>query len=254
MTKIILNGCLGRMGRVVRELLKDDPFCEIVAGIDTATIGEGLTFPTYSELSVCEMPADVVIDFSGISAIHGLLAYGTTQKIPLVICSTGLSPELLKDVQDASKEVGIFQSANMSLGINLMAHMLEKASRLLYEARFDIEIIEKHHNQKLDAPSGTALMLAQSINEALDGELNLTYHRAGQMAKRDRNELGIHALRGGTIVGEHSVIFAGQDEVIEFKHNAHSREVFAVGAVKAAAFMKGKPPGLYNMQDLINAI
>lgn len=254
MTKIILNGCLGRMGRVVRALVEEDPSCEIVAGIDTASIGAALTFPTYSEFTGCDMPADVVIDFSGIGAMHGLLQYGVQKHIPLVICTTGLTPEIMSDIREVSREVAVFQSANLSLGINLITNMLNRAAKLLCDANFDVEIIEKHHNRKLDAPSGTALMLADAINRATGGGMDYIYDRTDRREKRGKNELGIHALRGGTIVGEHSVVFAGCDEVVEFTHIAQSREVFAVGAVKAAVFLKGKPPGLYDMQDLINAL
>lgn len=254
MTKIILNGCLGRMGRVVRDWVENDPDFEIVAGVDTASIGDGLTFPTYPEMASCDMPADVVIDFSGIGAMHGLLQFGVERKIPLVVCTTGLTPDHLNDMRDASEHVAVFRSANMSLGVNLLTNMLERASKLLYDAHFDIEIIEKHHNQKLDAPSGTALMMADAVNQALGGGMEYIHDRTARREKRPRNEIGLHSLRGGTVVGEHSVVYAGRDEVIEFTHIAQSREVFAVGAVKAAAFMKNKPPGLYDMQDLINAL
>jgi 4-hydroxy-tetrahydrodipicolinate reductase len=242
------------MGSVVRKLLTDNRTVEIVAGVDTATVGEGLTFPTFPEVGHCDMPADVVVDFSGVSAIQSLLEYGVKKKIPLVICTTGYPSQIVSEIRAASEKVAIFQSANMSLGINLINHMLHKASRLLYDAQFDIEIIEKHHNKKIDAPSGTALMLADSVNAALDGKMRYVHDRSLVRTQRERDELGLHALRGGTIVGEHSVVYAGQDEVLEFKHAAHSRDVFAVGAVKAAVYIKGKPPGLYTMQDLIEAL
>lgn len=254
MTGIILNGYLGRMGRVVRLLVETDPDCEIVAGVDTAAVGDGLTFPTYHEFTACDRPADAVVDFSGISALHGLLQFCVEKHIPAVLCTTGFSAEAVSEIQAASEKVAIFKSANMSLGINLITHMLNRAAKLLYDARFDIEIIEKHHSQKLDAPSGTALMLADAVNTAAGGGLNYTYDRTARREKRPQAELGIHSLRGGTVVGEHSVIFAGQDEVIEFTHKAYSREVFAVGALKAAQFIKGKPPGLYDMQNLIDAL
>jgi 4-hydroxy-tetrahydrodipicolinate reductase len=193
-----------------------------------------------------------VVDFSGLSALRSLLEFGVERRIPLVICTTGLSPEDSAAVKNASEKVAVFQSANMSLGVNLLVNLLGRASRLLYDSGFDIEIEERHHNQKLDAPSGTALMLADSVNHALGGGMEYTRDRSGRREKRGRKEIGLTALRGGTIVGEHAVLFAGQDEIIEFKHGAYSREVFAVGALKAAQFMKGKPPGRYDMQDMIN--
>ena len=254
MIKLILCGCMGRMGRAVRTAAENDPDCEIVAGVDTAGSGEGLTFPAYSAIGGCEMPADVVIDFSAADALDDLLRYGTGAGVPLVLCATGLSPEQQSAIRAASEQIAVFQSANMSLGINLIIHMMNRAARFLYDAHFDVEIIEKHHNQKLDAPSGTALMLAGAVSDALGGGMNYVYDRSHTRAKRDRREIGIQALRGGTIVGEHTVTFAGRDEVIAFTHTAQSREVFAVGALKAASFIKGKPPGLYDMQDLIGAV
>jgi len=171
-----------------------------------------------------------------------------------VLCTTGLPANIIAKVKQAAGKVAVFQSANMSLGVNLLANMVNKAAKLLYDVGFDIEIIEKHHNQKLDAPSGTAYILADAANQALEGKMEYTHDRSQSSAKRNQNEIGIHAIRGGTIVGEHSVIFAGRDEVIEFKHSAGSRDVFAVGAIKAAQYIKGKPAGFYGMQDLIDSI
>jgi 4-hydroxy-tetrahydrodipicolinate reductase len=242
------------MGKVVRSIIDSDPETEIVAGVDTATVGDGFTFPSFTEVGHCDMPADVVLDFSGVGAINSLLEYSEKKKIPLVICTTGFPAAVQDEIRAASKKNALFMSANMSLGINFITHMLGKAAKLLYNAGFDIEIIEKHHNKKLDAPSGTALMLAESVNHALGNKLTFKHDRSKTREKRGRDELGIHALRGGTIVGEHAVVFAGQDEVLEITHAAHSREVFAVGAVKAAQFIKDKPPGLYTMQDLINEL
>ncbi len=255
MTRIILNGCFGRMGTVLCRLAADNPDVEIVAGIDIAEHADGLTFPTYSDISNCEMPADVVVDFTNINGIRSLCGFGESHKLPLVVCTTGLTAENWNDLHAAAKKVAVFQSPNMSLGVNLLSNMLKRASKLLYDAGFDIEITERHHNQKLDAPSGTALVLAETVNAALDNKLHIiTDGRSGVQSKRARDEIGVHALRGGTIVGEHSVVFAGLDEVIEFSHSAYSREVFAVGAIKAAVFLKNKPPGLYNMQDLIDEL
>jgi 4-hydroxy-tetrahydrodipicolinate reductase len=197
------------------------------------------------------IPADVVIDFSSAKNTDALLDFCKESKTPLVLCSTGLSDEQLKKVEETSKEVAILKSANMSLGVNLLIKLLKEATGVLGDAGFDIEVVEKHHNQKLDAPSGTALALADSINEAADGKYHYVYDRSQRREKRDPNEIGISAIRGGSIVGDHDVIFAGQDEVITFSHTAYSRALFGRGAVAAAAYLAGKEPGFYTMQDVI---
>ena len=245
------------MGSAVCRLAATNPEVEIVAGVDILPPSGGLAYPIYSDISQCQTPADVVICFCPPSAtadMEALLDYCVNRQVPLVLCTTGLPANILERVRRGACKVGIFQSANMSLGINLLANMLGRAAKLLYDTGFDIEIIEKHHNQKLDAPSGTAYLLAEAVNQALDGQLKYVHDRSKTSGKRGRSELGLHAIRGGSIVGEHSIIFAGQDEVIEFTHEAGSRDVFAVGAIKAAHFMKDKPPGLYTMQELINSI
>lgn len=252
MTKIILNGCMGKLGTAIRNA--HDKNCEIIAGIDIIGSGNGLTFPTYSDLALCDKSADVVLDCSVVEAIPSLLEYGVKRRIPIVICTTGLSGELMVQVREASKKVAVLRSANMSLGINLLANIVKKAAALLNESGFDIEIIEKHHNQKVDAPSGTALVLADAVNDAFANEMEYVYDRSRVNKKRDVKEIGIHTLRGGTIAGEHSIIFAGRDEVIEFKHEALSKDVFAVGALKAAHFLHGKEPGFYTMQDIMEAV
>ena len=257
MTKIIVCGCFGRMGKVVCSLAHAARNMEVVAGIDILSSGDGLTFPTFGDISSCGMEADAIVDFLPPTAVADTLAiveYSVKKQVPLVLCTTGLSGDVENAVRTASEKVAILQSPNMSLGINLLSNMLSRATKLLYDANFDIEIVEKHHSQKLDAPSGTALMLANTVNKALGGEMRLVNDRSNAHAKRERNEIGLHALRGGSIVGEHSVVFAGLDEVIEFTHIAQSRDAFAVGALKAAEFIKGKPPGMYTMQDLINAL
>ena len=257
MTKIIVCGCFGRMGKVVCRLASEVRDMEVVAGVDILSSGDGLAFPVYGDISGCSMAADAIVDFLPPTAVADTLAiveYSVKRQIPLVLCTTGLSDDVEKAVHDASEKVAILQSPNMSLGINLLSNMLSRASKLLYDANFDVEIVEKHHNQKLDAPSGTALMLANTVNQALGGKMRLVNDRSPVHANRSRDEIGVHALRGGSIVGEHSIVFAGLDEVIEFTHIAQSRDAFAVGALKAAEFIKGKPPGLYNMQDLINAL
>lgn len=197
------------------------------------------------------MDVDVVIDFSTAKAVDGLLDYCVAKKLPLVLCTTGLSEEQLKKVEEASKEVAILKSANMSLGINLLLKLLKDAAKVLAPAGYDIEIVERHHNQKLDAPSGTALALADSINDELDNEYHYVYDRSQVRQKREKKEIGISAVRGGTIVGNHEVIFAGTDEVIEFTHTAYSRSVFAKGAVEAGKFLAGKAAGMYDMGDVV---
>ena len=229
----------------------------MVAGVDILPPAGGLAYPIYSDINQCHTPADAVICVCPPTAtadMEVLLEYCEKRQTPLVLCTTSLPEGILEGITRAAKKVAVFQSANMSLGVNLLADMLSRAAKLLYDAGFDIEIIEKHHNQKLDAPSGTAYLLADAVNTALGGRLQYVHDRSKTAAKRSRNELGLHAIRGGSIVGEHSVIFAGQDEVIEFTHEAGSRDVFAVGAIKAAQFIKGKPPGRYTMQDLIDSV
>jgi 4-hydroxy-tetrahydrodipicolinate reductase len=252
MVKVIMHGCSGKMGRVITDLIKNDSEAEIVAGVDFVSIDA--PFPIFSSIAECNIDADVIIDFSTATAVPAVVDYAVSKNIPAVICTTALADETLAQIEEASKKVAIFRSANMSLGINLIATILKKYSSVLYDAGFDVEIVERHHNQKIDAPSGTAIMLADAVNEGVDTELEYVYDRSQVREKRERKELGISAVRGGTIVGDHEVIFAGRDEVIEFTHSAHSKEVFAVGAVKAAKFMKGKPAGKYDMMDVMSEI
>ena len=250
MIKVIMHGCNGRMGQMIAGLCEKDPDITIVAGVDTFTEKKN-DFPVFATIAECNVQADAVIDFSNAAAVDGLLDWCVDNKVPVVLCSTGLSEEQLEKVKDASTKVAVLKSANMSLGINTLMDLLQKAVKVFAPAGFDVEIVEKHHNQKLDAPSGTAIALADSINEAMDGQYDYVYDRSDRRQKRDAKELGISAVRGGTIVGEHEVIFAGEDEVIEFKHTAYSRAVFGKGAVEAAKFLKGKEPGYYNMKDVI---
>lgn len=250
MTRVIINGCNGKMGQCVTGICAGDEDIEIVAGIDTYD-GIANDYPVFPSLKECTVPADVIIDFSTAKALDLLIEYSVEREIPVVLCTTGLSEEQIKKVEDAYKKVAILKSANMSLGINTLFELLKKAALVFAPAGFDMEIVEKHHNQKLDAPSGTALALADSMNEALDNAYSYTYDRSKERRKRDTYEIGISAVRGGNIVGEHEVIFAGQDEVIEFKHTAYSKAVFAKGAVEAAKFLKGKPAGHYDMADVI---
>ena len=248
MTNVIMHGCNGRMGQMIAGLCEKDPDITIVAGVDTYTEKKN-DFPVFASISECDVMADAVIDFSNAGAVDGLLDWCVEKGVPVVLCSTGLSEEQLQKVTTASEKVAVLKSANMSLGINTLMDLLQKAVKVFAPAGFDVEIVEKHHNQKLDAPSGTAIALADSINEAMDGQYEYVYDRSDRRQKRDAKELGISAVRGGTIVGEHEVIFAGEDEVIEFKHTAYSRAVFGKGAVEAAKFLKGKGAGYYTMQD-----
>lgn len=250
MIKVLMHGCNGRMGQMIAGILKEDTEAEIVAGVDTF-VGVSNSFPVFSKIEDCKVEVDVVIDFSNAGAVDGLLNYCTTTKTPLVLCTTGLSPEQLTKVEQATKETAILRAANMSLGINLLLKLLKEAAPVLAEAGFDIEIVEKHHNQKLDAPSGTAVALADAINEAENGAYTYVYDRSQVRQKRGAKELGISAVRGGTIVGDHDVIFAGTDEVITFEHRAYSRAVFGKGAIQAAKFLVGKPAGRYDMSDVI---
>lgn len=253
MVKVIMHGCNGKMGQVVRDIIKNDENVEIVAGIDiqhTTTY----TFPVFTNIAECDMPADVIIDFSTASAVPAILDYAKLKKTPTVVCTTGLSKDHIAYIKEVSKEVPVFFSANMSLGVNLIINLAKRATEILADANFDIEIIEKHHNQKIDAPSGTALAMADAINETLNNEYSYKYDRTQERVKREKKEIGIHAVRGGTIVGEHDIIFAGKDEVVELKHSAMSKEIFAVGAVKAAKYLVNKAPGLYDMGNLMNEL
>lgn len=252
MTRVIMHGCNGKMGQVITGICKEDPDVEIVAGID---VYDGIKndYPVFANISLCNVEADVIIDFSNVKAIDDLLVYSEEKQVPVVLCTTGLSEEQLAKVEETSKKVAVLKSANMSLGINTLMELLKKATAVFAPAGFDIEIVEKHHNQKLDAPSGTALALADSINDALEEKYEYKYDRSQERKKREKKEIGISAVRGGNIVGEHEVIFAGLDEVIEFKHTAYSKGVFAKGAVEAAKFLNGKKPGHYEMSDVIQA-
>ncbi len=252
MTKIIMHGCNGHMGQVITGICAADSEVEIVAGVDLYPEQLG-GYPVYAAIADCEVEADVIIDFCNVKAVDALLDYAEDKGVPVVLCTTGLSEAQVQRAHDISEKVAVLKSANMSLGINTLMDLLKKATAVFAEAGFDIEIVEKHHNQKLDAPSGTALALADSCNEVLNGEYDYIYDRSQEMKKREKAEIGISAVRGGTIVGEHEVIFAGMDEVITFKHTAYSKSVFAKGAVEAAKFLAGKESGFYDMKDVIAA-
>ena len=250
MTEIIMVGCNGRIGQVISNLVAQDENAKIVAGVDVFDDGRN-PYPVFKNLEECTVAADAVIDFSSPKSLDELIRVSKKRNLPLVLCTTGYSDEDIKKIEEASKEVAILRSANMSLGVNTLLKLVSVAANVLAKADFDIEIIEKHHNQKVDAPSGTALALADAINEALNKEYHYMYDRSKVREKRDKKEIGISAVRGGNIVGEHEVIFAGTDEVIEFKHTAYSKAIFGKGAITAAKYLAGKGPGLYSMSDVI---
>ena len=250
MVRVILHGCNGKMGSVVTEMIAKEPEMEIVAGVDPYQ-GVARDYPVYPVIFDCEEAADVIIDFASASAVDALLDYAAERQIPAVICTTGLTKGQDDMIGAISKQVAILRSANMSLGINLLMKLLQEAAATLYEAGFDIEVVEKHHNQKVDAPSGTAIALADAVQAGLAEEMEYVYDRSQVRKKRDRKEIGFASVRGGTITGDHDVIFAGTDEVVTFSHQAYSKAVFAKGAVAAAKFLAGKPAGLYRMSDVV---
>lgn len=250
MVKIIITGCNGRMGQMITDIVKEDEDAAIVAGVDIVNNREN-DYPVFTDISDCDIQADVIIDVSSANGIEERMDYAVDKHIPAVVCSTGLSDSQLTYVKEASKKVAVLKSANMSLGINLLMKLVKEAAKKLADNGFDIEIVEKHHNQKLDAPSGTALALADSINEELGDRYEYVYDRSQVRKKRGKEELGISAVRGGTIVGIHDVIFAGTDEVITLSHTAYSRAVFAKGSVVAAKFLKDKDAGYYDMADVL---
>ncbi len=250
MIRIILSGCNGHMGQVLTDLIEADGQTEVVAGIDISD-NKTRSYPVFTDINACDVQADAMIDFSSSKATDGILEYCAGRQLPLVLCTTGLSEEQVGKVSEYSRKTAILRSANMSLGINLMMKLIQTAAKLLAPAGFDMEIVEQHHNRKLDAPSGTALALGESLNEAMDGEYHFVFDRSTRREKRDPKEIGISAVRGGSIVGDHDVIFAGPDEVIEIRHTAYSRAIFGKGAVEAARYLAGKGPGLYTMEDVI---
>lgn len=250
MTRIILRGCNGRMGQVITKLLIGDEQAVIAAGIDIKEKADN-GYPVFTSFSECNVIADVIIDFSSPKKLDEMLQFAEKNQLSIVLCTTGLSEEDIDMVHKASENIAILRSANMSVGVNTVIKLLQSAAKVLAESGFDIEIVEKHHNQKLDAPSGTALALADAMNQVLNNQYEYNFDRSAQRKKRDPKEIGISAVRGGTIVGEHEVIFAGTDEIIEIKHTAYSRAIFAKGAIQAAKFLAGKIPGMYQMSDVI---
>lgn len=250
MIKIAINGINGKMGKVLSKSIMDSADLKLVCGFDIFDDGEN-PCKVYKSFSECDKEIDVVIDFSHPATFKDLMEFTGDRQIPVVVCTTGLSEDDMKLMKETSEKTAVFHSANMSLGVNLLIDLVKKAAELLY-GNFDIEIIEKHHNQKIDAPSGTALMIADEISKGLSDNMVYKYDRHSQRKKREKNEIGIHAVRGGTIVGEHEVIFAGKDEVISVSHSAASKEVFATGAIRAAKYLYDKRPGIYSMKDLMS--
>ena len=250
MKKVIMHGCNGRVGQIITGLVKDDPEMEIVAGVDKFDDGHN-AYPVFPSMADCNVDADVIIDFSNSSAVDGLLEVAAKKNIPVVVCTTGLDEAQIANLKDKSTQVAILRSANMSLGINLLMKLVREAAAVLSPAGFDIEIVEKHHKHKLDAPSGTAIALADEINDELGGDFELVFGRSDRRIERPVKEIGVSAVRGGSIVGDHDVYYAGTDEVITLSHTAYSRAVFAKGAIEAAKFLAGKAPGLYGMSDVI---
>lgn len=252
MVNVAIVGCNGKMGHFVSEAVSADSECKAAFGVDA--FGENkYDFAVYKSFDEAEEKPDVIIDFSNPAALDGMLGYALQNGVPCVICTTGYSPEQVEKIKAASEKIAVFYSGNMSLGINMLIELSKRAAKVL-GGSFDIEIVEKHHNLKLDAPSGTALMIADGISEALSQEPQYVYDRHTYRKKRSKNEIGIHSVRGGTIVGEHEVIFAGHDEVVTISHQAQSKEVFATGSVNAAKFLVNCSAGMYSMSDLLSNV
>ncbi|MBE5902174.1 MAG: 4-hydroxy-tetrahydrodipicolinate reductase [Lachnospiraceae bacterium] len=250
MIKVIMHGCNGRMGQVITRLMEEDPETTIVAGIDPFDEGKN-SYPVFGNIAQCDKQADVVVDFSNALAVDGLLEYCVEKKLPVVLCTTGLSENQLQKVKEASERIAVLRSANMSLGVNLLMELVKQAAKVLAGEGFDMEIEEKHHRHKLDAPSGTAIALGDAINEAMGNTYHYEMDRTGKRQERDEKEIGFSAVRGGSIVGDHDVIFAGMDEVVTLSHRAYSRDIFGKGAVAAAKFLAGKKAGMYTMAEVI---
>lgn len=247
--RIFLSGCMGRMGRVITDMVAESEDAVIVAGSDVV-MNPASAFPIYADPNECKEEFDVIIDFSHVSALAAIMKLAETRNKPLVMCTTGLSEEQKADLKALSNKVGVFYSGNMSLGINVLIKLVRQAAASLYPD-FDIELVEEHHNKKLDAPSGTAIMIADAMNEEVDHQLEYVYERQSKRQKREKKEIGIHSIRGGNIVGEHKVMFIGGEEILTISHSAQTRSVFARGAVAAAKYMDGKEAGMYDMQTML---
>ena len=250
MVKIMMHGCNGVMGQVISKIVEETEGAVMACGVDRVDDGHN-DYPVFTDINACDVEVDAIIDFSAAPAVDGLLDFAVERQIPVVLCTTGLSDEQLERVHEASKKTAVLRSANMSLGVNTLFKVFKSITKLLADAGFDIDIVEKHHRRKLDAPSGTAIALAEAVNEPLNNEYEFVYDRSQRREQRPKKEIGISAVRGGTIVGEHEIIFAGQDEVIELKHTAYSRAIFGKGAVSAALYLAGIEAGMYDMSDVI---
>ena len=251
MTRVIMHGCNGRMGKMICSLAADTDGIEIVAGVDAFGDACDGAIPFFNSIDACDIEADALIDFSNAKAADAVMDYCLNKKLPLVFCTTGLDDAQLAKLADTAKSIPVLRSANMSVGVNVVLDILKEVAPKLYAAGFDIDIVEKHHRMKLDAPSGTAVAMADEIRNALDESVDTVYDRSERRAVRPHAEIGVSAVRGGTIVGDHDVIFAGTDEVVTISHRAYSRAVFAKGALTAAAFLAGKPAGMYSMRDAL---
>jgi len=249
MVKIFLNGCCGRMGKAIANLCNNNPEYKIVAGGDIID-NPNYDFPVYTSLNECAEDFDVIIDFSNAKAVPSILEFALNRNKPFICCTTALSDETVSSILEASEKIAVFKSANMSLGINMMVELAKQATRILYP-EFDIEIVEAHHNRKLDAPSGTAMMIADAINQEISDNIEYVYDRHSVNKARSKNEIGISSIRGGNIVGEHSAMFISDEEILTISHSAQTRDVFAKGALTAAKFMAGKEKGYYTMSDVI---
>lgn len=250
MIRIYMNGCCGRMGRVIYALTKQTENMQIVAGGDLSDNTEGLDFPVFKDCNDCDVDFDVIIDFSHFAAVPAIINFALAKNKPLVCCTTRLEEDTVNALEEASKTIPVFKSANMSLGINVLNELVQRAAKALYPD-FDIEIVEAHHNRKIDAPSGTAIMIADAISEAIPDKMEYVYERHSENKPRTKNEIGISAIRGGNIVGEHEVYFISDEEIVKVSHSAQTRDVFAKGAIKAAEFIVNKPAGYYSMKEVI---
>lgn len=248
-TSVILRGCCGNMGRVVSEIASTKEDIKIVAGVDIRD-NSNFSYPVFTSFDEVPLDANVIIDFSNSTNTSDLFDFAIKKSLPIVIAATGQNEEQLRSIREASKHIPIFISSNMSIGINLLSELAKAAAKVLGE-QFDIEIVEAHHNQKIDAPSGTAISLCQAIEEGLEFKPALTYERHTKREKRNKTEIGMHSIRGGTIVGEHDIIFAGHDEIIKLSHSALSKNIFAIGAINAAKYLSKKTKGMYSMKDLV---
>lgn len=251
MVKIMMHGCNGVMGQVISKIVEETEGAVMACGVDRVDDGHN-DYPVFTDINACDVEVDAIIDFSAAPAVDGLLDFAVERQIPVVLCTTGLSDEQLERVHEASKKTAVLRSANMSLGVNTLFKVLKSMTKLLADAGFDIDIVEKHHRRKLDAPSGTAIALAEAVNEPLNNEYEFVYDRSQRREQRPKKEIGISAVRGGTIVGEHEIIFAGQDEVIELKHTAYSRAIFGNGSSQCSSLScRKRKQDMYDMSDVI---